>query len=575
MENDISPILINGITLNAWEDLYSKILYRIRKEYAPKQLKLNDIKNNIKDCSIQSMLSNDPEVQKIIVRKFNLNISDVDEKTIRKYVKSSRKIETLIYNWKRGNQVKDVEDYLFKAYQTYANSKSILNLKVDTYHDNATVKSFSGYYFSYLKNNLAEQKFTLKLSNKTEINKKYLISDSHDFYATQQGFHDEGNNKTEFSGSAYQSGNYLYVTLNTNKEYESGKPVDSIFLILTIGSNWENTNEISGILTAVSKSVKTRPILSMEVLLVKDDSDISLREIMNSFLSLHKYSIRHRVSKDPFKELSIHDSSYNISSAQTLKDTYSTFRFDKDWNFVHSIIKIEENLKTTCHRKTESGKTIIYPCDVKIDRVAKNAYILGIKSYTNLSKRYLAATVRLNWFPKMELEKYKNITGVISTFYEGRHFQSPIILYKDAEWNEPQGKIDMARFKDMIGEKESNRIFKFLTRDVFPNIEILSYLSMNTPQLLVQESNALIMETDKKVELIKISLKFETWLAIKNSKEVNSANQELIDLLDKLKRAAKQKNSRIVVSEGDTETWTINWNYETNWFELNLIGEAS
>jgi len=74
----------------------------------------------------------------------------------------------------------------------------------------------------------------------------------------------------------------------------------------------------------------------------------------------------------------------------------------------------------------------------------------------------------------------------------------------------------------------------------------------------------------KKFEPIKIFIKFESWVILNDLKDLILSDKHLKDTADLLIRAAKQKH-HIIIKENEVEQWYLSWNWEKEWFDINLI----
>jgi|GEM_PF-4678398 len=463
--------LVNGLTKAKWKRLNDEICTKIKNTY--------DLKNieGVWKIYHEAFFEN-KAVNDYILENYSEYSEPLSIDNIERILGTARKISGMVQRWDKTSHIADFDSRLLSIYNLFISKKDIKRLSSDMYHDEDTLKTFKGYYYSYIKNSLSEKPFTFKISKKNKKNADLLLTRNHEYLITQKGFHDEGSNETEFLGSGYRSGNTLYATLQSNSKVKDVLPESNIFMILSIPSNWERVAEIRGVLTSISKSEITSPLLSMEVILLSSLISEKTLEIVLSFLSLHRYSYRHRISKDSLKNLTVHNSSYNVRSLLELKGDYQVYRFTNEWSIVRSQLIIDTNLQIKCKRKElVSKKLICEHCTLKIERTDKNNYLLVIKSYKNQRKRYVSSIIQLNWFPINEFQEFKNLTGVISIFYEKKKFQSPIILYKKTEELKEPNHINYKTFIEDIGDDEIKRIKKHLKKVLIPNKIIDNYLS--------------------------------------------------------------------------------------------------
>jgi|GEM_PF-3114894 len=75
---------------------------------------------------------------------------------------------------------------------------------------------------------------------------------------------------------------------------------------------------------------------------------------------------------------------------------------------------------------------------------------------------------------------------------------------------------------------------------------------------------------DLKIEPFSISINFETWLIINDLRHLYETNKAYREATDLLVRAAKQKH-KIFLKDNNSTSWFLTWNWEKDWFNLNLV----
>jgi len=340
---------------------------------------------------------------------------------------------------------------------------------------------FNGYYWSYIRNSISNVPFQLKITYPifSKNNSKAIVS------ASIENFHDR-TLPEHYSGFGYFGGemNNLFIELHSQTESTFK---DAVYLILSVGGNLEemDKNLIRGILTGVSASEGSRPILSMEVILLNKNADNYLISKAKTYLHLHKYSIRVRSANlnDKFPVLS---GKLDVSNfTKKIKDefkNYTYYHFDLNKEVVCGTIKFDYAQHQLCTITNYCYDIVLNPsvneCHYRFDINQGNTDLI-INDYSSRRDRELRMEIRIRWSPRRN--KSKIMSGTCIMYENDIFFPSPIILYPTNSNNIIRKKLSFEEFlneiKSLHGEEEHQRLLKSLK--LIYNKEILSILHLD------------------------------------------------------------------------------------------------
>ncbi len=462
---------MNNNELEKLEALKLLLLERVRKEKG-QRINWNDIIGQGKDLSVsiyELMKNNENVLNKIKLVYYNG--ADIAVNKLQHKIPPNSRLKTKLNEARLGKGV-PMDDKTYDLYYTFIHS---FNTKQQKEYE------FNGYYWSYIRNSISNVPFQLKITYPifSKNNSKAIVS------ASIENFHDR-TLPEHYSGFGYFGGemNNLFIELHSQTESTFK---DAVYLILSVGGNLEemDKNLIRGILTGVSASEGSRPILSMEVILLNKNADNYLISKAKTYLHLHKYSIRVRSANlnDKFPVLS---GKLDVSNfTKKIKDefkNYTYYHFDLNKEVVCGTIKFDYAQHQLCTITNYCYDIVLNPsvneCHYRFDINQGNTDLI-INDYSSRRDRELRMEIRIRWSPRRN--KSKIMSGTCIMYENDIFFPSPIILYPTNSNNIIRKKLSFEEFlneiKSLHGEEEHQRLLKSLK--LIYNKEILSILHLD------------------------------------------------------------------------------------------------
>ena len=438
------------------EKLKNDLLIRVRKQHG-QTVTWNDIIGQGKKgkYSIYNLMSDDEHVLKKI-KEANFNGIDVGVEKLKNKIPPSSRLKTK-FNEARKRKGRPMSDDVFELYYAYILS---FNAKEQT------IYKFDGYYWSYIKNAISSVPFKLEITFPilSQSNTRAIVS------ASLKDFHDR-TIPEYYNGYGYfgTEMNNLFIELHSESE---SRFKDAVYLILSIGGNLEKMkdNLIRGILTGVSASVNSRPILSMEVVLLNSNASKILISKAKTFLHLHKYSLRVRSTRlnDSFPILSgkIDVSEFLRNNSNFIK-TYVYYRLSLKNEVICGTLKFALTPNEECQITNYSYDIILNPivrnCQYKLEYNQGNIDLI-IQEYYSERKREIKMEIRLRWNKTRKNDK--PMTGVCRIHEANQFFSTPIILYPAYDHVVKRDRMSFSEFLDEIKDEKGNEEYSRLLRNL-------------------------------------------------------------------------------------------------------------